>query len=40
MVISEAQLSKTKERLYWNVIRGIAIYLMLWGTLYPILRDG
>ena len=31
MVISEAQLSKTKERLYWNVIRGIAIYLMLWG---------
>lgn len=31
MVISADQLSKTKERLYWNVIRGIAIYLMLWG---------
>lgn len=31
MAVLDIQLSQTRERLYWNVIRGIAIFLMLWG---------
>lgn len=31
MAVLDTQLSQTRERLYWNVIRGIAIFLMLWG---------
>lgn len=31
MAVLDTRLSQTRERLYWNVIRGIAIFLMLWG---------
>lgn len=31
MAVLDTLLSQTRERLYWNVIRGIAIFLMLWG---------
>ena len=31
MAVLDTRLSQIRERLYWNVIRGIAIFLMLWG---------